>query len=537
MKVQPRTDFQRVKAAGSQNQAAKPSTPAQVVTFPAPRRGWVLNENIATPEPGGAARLDNWICTPTGVRMRNGSRRIATIANNAPVVSMLPFVAASGPKLFAATTTAIYDVTNPASTTTIPTPVVTSQTSGYYVTATFETAGGYFLIACNGTNAVRSFDGTTWDTPTITGVTSSTLSAVWSYASRLFFVQRGTLNVWFLPVDSIAGAAQSLSLSGLFRRGGAVLFGGTWSADSGEGLDDRCVIVSDQGEVAVFEGQNPGDANNWLCVGVYDIGKPLGPRAHFQAGGDMVIATENGLIPLTEAVQKDPAALTMAAVTRTIHPEWSREVAARRSLPWEVAKWTAGNLIAVSLPRPSSGLSRICYTASSETGAWSRQVGWDTRCLAVHNDRLYFGTNAGTIHVADVGGSDDGTVYTASLVYNFDPVGAAAATKTIHQVRAIFQSKAEFIARVGSFVDYENALPANPAALAVPVGALWDVSSWDVGLWDAAGTSRVTANWVSVGRTGFVLAPRIQISSGDISAPEIELYSVDVTLTVGGVVT
>jgi hypothetical protein len=157
--------------------------------------------------------------------------------------------------------------------------------------------------------------------------------------------------------------------------------------------------------------------------------------------------------------------------------------------------------------------------------------------MAIHNDRLYFGTNAGTIHVADVGGSDDGTAYTASMVYNFDPVGAPSATKTVHQVRAIFQSRAEFVARVGAFVDYENVLPANPAALAVPVGALWDVSSWDIGLWDAAGSSRVTSNWVSVGRTGFVLAPRIQVSSGDISSSDIELYSVDVTYSIGDIVT
>lgn len=537
MKVRPRYDFEQIKSKQSPNPTARPIEAAQTVTWPAPIRGWILNENIATPQPGGAARLDNWFCTPTGVRMRRGATKIATIGDDEPVQSLMAYVAADGPRLFGATTTEIFNITSIADPDTIPTADVTGQAGGYYSSTSFETAGGNFLIACNGLDAALTYDGAAWSAASITGVVTSSLSAVWGYANRLFFVQRGTMFVWFLPVDSIGGAAQSISLAGIFKKGGAVLFGATWSADSGDGFDDRCVIVSDQGEVAVYEGKNPASASDWVCVGVYDIGRPLGKKAWFNAGGDLVIATESGMVPMSQAVQKDPAALSLSSISRQIAPEWQREVEDRRSLPWEVAKWTAGNLLFVSLPRPSEALQKYTFAASTETGGWSRVVGWDTRCMAVHDDRMYFGSNAGAVYVADVGGYDDEEPYTATLVYNFDPMGAQGRTKTVHQARGVFRSSTPFKAAVSAFVDYQSVLPAAPSSESVPTLSLWDVAEWDVDTWDAGGEPTISANWVTVGRTGFVVAPRIQITSGNIGAPEIELFSVDLTYSVGGLVT
>lgn len=537
MRVQPRYAPQAVKRAFGNNPAARPNDGAQVFTLPAPIRGIIENENLSTPQPGGAQRLDNWFCTPTGVRMRNGSQKVATVASGAPVRSLFKYVDGAQEILFAATASAVFDITNPVDVDTIPSASRSGLSSGDFSTAAFQTAGGYFLMTANGTDPVAYYDGATWTAPTITGVTSADLSAVWAYGSRLFFVEKESLFVWYLPTDSIAGTANSVSLAGTFQKGGAILFGASWSTDSGSGLDDRCVIVSDQGEVAVFQGRDPSDANNWSVVGVYEIGRPLGKNAYFSAGGDLVIATELGLVPLSVAVNKDPAVLTLSAVTRQIAPSWRTEVARRRSLPWNIAKWEAGGILFVAMPTPDTTLPVYSYAASLETGAWSRVTGWDMRAVMIANDRVYFGTNAGTVHLADVGGSDDGTPYTATALYLADPMGAQGATKTLVQMRAIFRSTVAFAPQAGALVDYNTTLPPAPSATATPAISLWDASDWDDALWDGVGTTRITAKWVSIGETGFVVAPYIQITSGDDGPPDIELVSADVTFTVGGVVT
>lgn len=54
----------------------------------------------------------------------------------------------------------------------------------------------------------------------ISGVDTSDLSYVWSYKNRLFFIEKESLNVWYLPIDSIGGAAVSFPMGGEFSDGG-----------------------------------------------------------------------------------------------------------------------------------------------------------------------------------------------------------------------------------------------------------------------------------------------------------------------------
>lgn len=197
--------------------------PSQSFTFPAPVRGWILNENLATVQPAGARILDNWLCTPTGVRPRGGSVKHATLTG--PVMALFAYNSTTD-AFFGATADAIFTITSPADPEVALTATISGQTSGDYSTAQFGTAGGDFLYAVNGTDDPQLFNGATWtaidgaSTPAITGVTTSGLSQVWSFANRLFFVQGGTMVAWYLPVDSIGGAANSFSLAGVFRKGG-----------------------------------------------------------------------------------------------------------------------------------------------------------------------------------------------------------------------------------------------------------------------------------------------------------------------------
>lgn len=93
----------------------------------------------------------------------------------------------------------------------------------------------------------------------ITGVDTSTLAYVWSYKNRLFFIQRDSFNVYYLPVDQISGTATIFRMGGEFSEGGKLLMGSSWSLDtSGDGgLSEQCVFISDEGQVVAYQGLPP----------------------------------------------------------------------------------------------------------------------------------------------------------------------------------------------------------------------------------------------------------------------------------------
>lgn len=514
---------------------------SQSFTFMPPVRGWVANEPLANAQPGAARVLENWFPTLTGARLRAGSQKYATISSG-PVLRMWTFKSGQTEEFFASDETKIFNITTVADPDVIPAAAVSGQTSGYYSTAQIGTAGGSnYLYAVNGTDSARLYDGSTWkaitavSSPAITGVPTADLSFVWTFASRLFFVEKNTMSAWYLPVDSIGGAASEFSLAGIFQEGGSLLMGGKWSLDSGDGLDDKCVFISDQGEVAVFQGTNPSSAADWQKVGVYKITPPMGPNATMQAGGDLLIGTEDGIVPISEAVNKDAAALSLAAVTQKIEPEWKREVTARRTMPWEIIKWPTNNMMVVSLPVVDEGINPYCFVANLETGAWAKFTGWETRSIGHYESFGYFGTNSGVIYKMEVGGSDDGTPYVCTYVGMPEHLKLPGAMKVIHSARSVFLSNVPFTAKISMSVNYNITLPSPPSSVANFATDEWDSALWDVGQWDSQSNATVSTKWVSVGKSGFVASPQIQITCGVTPYPRTELIAFDVLYERGGV--
>ena len=503
-------------------------------TFLAPIEGWIQSESLAIYKEAGASVLENFFPTTRGIRPRGGLLRHATIDDG--VISLMAWRSGTAERLFASDADSIYNITAPASPTVQPAADVTGQTSGFYSSTMFAGTGGDFLVAVNGTDLRQLYNGSAWTTlPAITGVSSATLSYVWVFKNRLFFVQKDTMNAWCLAVDAIGGAATQISLSGVFKKGGSLLFGDTWSVNSGDGLDDVCVFVSTTGEVAMFAGTNPADPTAWGQIGRYDIGRPLGPNAFIRAGGDLVIATIDGMIPLSAAMQKDPAALTLSAVTRAIEDEWKRQAVAREtSRQWSCVKWVARNMGIIGLP--TVGASEVCcYVVNLLTGAWAKYTGWDVSALVDVGNLIYVGSPGGGVFIAEAGGTDDGAAYFSTFVGLYDHVKSPMVNKTAKMARTSWIYRLPFISRVSFSFNYKKTLPAYPNAAVHPSLDVWDVGLWDVALWDAGTAEQVKTEWVSVAGNGFALAPNIQISNSHTAPPEAELISIDLLYETGGI--
>lgn len=513
-----------------------PPRQARPKTFPAPVRGWVTNTNLSQPVDQAAFVLDNWFPVQTGIKLRGGTAKYATL--DAAVTAMWTYQSGSNEFLFAATGTDIFDVTTIADADVTPTADVTGLTGGNWTFVQFETSGGDFLVGCNGADTPREFDGSSWSSSTMTGLTTSLLSHVWAFKNRLFFIEDGTMRFWYLSTGAKTGALTSFSLAGVFAKGGSLLFGATWSLDAGDGVDDLCVLVSTLGEVAVYQGTDPSSASAWSLVGRYEIAKPLGKNCIERAGGELLIGTAEGIVPISEAINKDRAALSLSSISRNIEPDWVQAVSDRSALPWTLQKYSERNMMIVGMPSNDDGIDKLSFVVNLETGAWCRFTGapWDVRAQAVLRGVHYVGAGTGLIYQTDSGGSDDGTNYTAVCVGHFVTMGAGPAFKTANLCRATFRATQSFNAKVSASVDYTVNLPAAPDSVADSTEDAWDAGLWDTAIWDGTTSLSITSNWQAITATGFAFAPQVQVTCGVTPKPDAELMSIDVMFETGAVV-
>lgn len=521
-------------SARQQRPQAKPQA------LPAPVGGLVTSQNIGAMSPGTAIVMRNWRPTLTGIKVRGGNIKHATLGS--PVESLMSYVGNTR-QIFGAAGGSIYPITTVVDPDAPPTPDVTGQTSNYYSAINYAVTGGYRLYAVNGTDDAQLYDGTTWQAVNaasvpiaITGVNTDTFSHVNVYRNRLYFVEAGSLNMWYLPVDSLGGVAASLSLSGIFTKGGNILFSATWSSESGaNAMEAYLVVMSTEGEVAVFIGSFPG-ASDWNLVNVYDISKPQGKNGYFRAGGDIIIATEMGLVPVSAARMKDPAALGLDAISRNIEPDWKRAVSTRSTLPWEVAKVDELDAYYVNVPVTSTSQVPTTFVGNLKTGALAIYEGWDNRCFGIHNGQLYFGANDGTVRLAEVGGRDLDMPYNAQVAFAWDHLGSPGFTKSVKQAQAVFNTSRPFAFRLSASVDYNQVFPIAPNA--VPDNepdSVWDSGEWDEAVWDAGDIlSSVFTRQISIGRTGKVFSMELQVPVNSVNTPNIELVQMYHTTVSGG---
>ena len=355
----------------------------------------------------------------------------------------------------------------------------------------------------------------------ITGIDTRTLNQVWLHKQRLFFVEEDSLSIWYLPVSSVGGAAVEFPLGAVFKKGGTIAFGASWSLDSGAGLDDVCIIVTTNGEIAVYEGNDPSDANDWRIAGVYEVSRPLNKHAYFKAGGDLAILTEDGIIPVSEALRKDRAALQAVAISYPIEDAWKDAVANRStSFPISPTLWQSQALLMIGVP----GTGGIAYVANARTGAWCRYTGWDVRCGAVAGDRLYFGTNAGTVMRGQVGGNDGGVAYTARYVPKFTEAGVPQ-IKVANFAGVTVKATEEPRFRMACFRNYEIGTYPVPQPLGVESGDVWGTGIWGDFVWGTGDAEFAYTIWKGVRAVGYSLAPVVVVTANQSSTPAFEILA------------
>jgi hypothetical protein len=585
----------------------------ETARIPAPLGGVNTVAAAAAMPATDAVYCYNLIAAEQGLRSRLGWREWAVGLEGAldnTVRSVLPFVgaAASGAnnRLFAVTSTGIWDVT--ASTDT-PTQLVTFDDStgraGYGTATAFATPAGRFLLFCDEANGLFTWSetGDAWtqavgsttqlwqpstfyavgnrvvlggnvyecDTagtshtsggPTGTGADIADGTAQWDYVeeatsgaigpsladqqlgreidpsklafvtawkSRVWLVERDTALAWYLDVNSIAGTARSFSFAS--RAGGALVGLYPWSYDGGSGLDTLLVAISTTGDVVIYQGTDPTSASTFGLKGVWSVGAvPLGRRIATDYGGDVLVLSALGVVPLSRLVMGAATENASIYATAKIANLFSRLVSERGTRAgWGLHIHPADNALVVTVPA-SSGLATEQLVMSFSTRGWSQYRGLAVVSAAVWEGDFWFGDDEGRV-CRNVDYVDGVLLENPS---SFAPIEWSVLTayqgdarqKRVQMLRPVVLSGAprpdvEAQARY----DFDIVEPA-----ANPLEALggWDVEEWDSAVW---GTEFDAANLLQ-GATG--MGRDVAIAIRGSATSRTTLVGVDVYFEQGG---
>ena len=364
----------------------------------------------------------------------------------------------------------------------------------------------------------------------IEGVDSSKFINVNLFKNRLYFTEKDSLNCWYLPVDSIGGTASPLFFGGIARNAGYLQAMGTWTLDAGQGVDDYAVFVTSMGEVIVYNGTDPDTVDTWQLKGVWQLGQTFARRCFFKWSGDLLLLTQDGLVPLASALQSsrlDPR----INLTDKIYYAVSQAATQYFDLfGWQINYFASENMLILSIPT-NNGMEQ--YVMHTITKSWARFTGVEAYCWEVSGDNdMHFGGNGFVGKFYDTF-ADAGTNIVATAQQAYSYFDSAGQLKRFTLVRPILQTDNGLpTVLCGISVDFDttpltNQISFNPSILSTGV---WDTSLWDQANWGGGLTT--TKIWQGVNGLGFSGSININVASQGI---EFHWASTDYVMERGGV--
>jgi len=397
----------------------------------------------------------------------------------------------------------------------------------YSITVTSPTVFTYTMATAPSGNATVVG---TYTVLGITGVNSNTFINVNMCQNRLFFVQKNSMTFWYLPVESVGGAALDFPLGSIARSGGFLQAMGTWTLDAGYGVDDLSAFVTSMGEVIVYKGTNPSDPTAWSEVGVWQMGQTFSRRCFFKYAGDLLLLTQDGLVPMSAALQSsrlDPR----VNLTDKIYYAVSQAATNFYALfGWQINYFASENMLILNIP---VGTGYEQYVMHTITKSWARFTNINAICWEVSGDnKIYFGSN-GFVGEFYSDTSDNGSNIVGNCQQAYSYFESRGQLKRFTLIRPILQTDNGFpTVLCGISTDFDtvpltNQISFNPSLLTL---AKWDVALWDQAGW--GGLLVTTKNWQGVSGLGFSGSVNINVASQGI---DFHWASTDYVMERGGV--
>ena len=403
-----------------------------------------------------------------------------------------------------------------------------SQYNGtFIVTYTGANTFTYVMASAPATNATTT--GAYTVNYAITGVNSNTFVHVNLFKNRLYFTQENSLDCWYLDVDAVSGPASPLLFGGIARNSGFLQAMGTWTIDAGQGVDDYAVFVTSMGEVIVYNGTDPDNADTWALKGVWQLGQTFNRRCFLKWGGDLLLLTQDGLVPLASALQSsrlDPR----INLTDKIYYEISREASLYSgNFGWQIAYFAAENMLIINIPS-GDGVQQYCMHTISK--AWCSFTNISAKCWEISYDQMYFGGNGFVGRFWD-SYSDAGNNINAEVQQAYSYFDSPGQQKRFTMIRPIFQTDnglPSVLAGINTDFDAQNSLGAVSFNAVSSTLGVWDTAVWDEDVW--GGNLALTKLWQGVTGLGYSGGIIMKIASQGI---DVYWISSDYVMERGGV--
>lgn len=485
--------------------------------IPAPLMGLNTIADFTSLKSTEARVLENWLSDGGVCRVRPGYAEHQEISGETSVPSLMVWEGATGRNLVAASGGELYDVTGtPAALTSSA-----NYTDNLWSSANFN---GY-LFGVNGTDTPWRYDGGMAVAATgFTGPTLTTLQTVSQVRNRLWFSRTGTADFSYGPIGGVTGALTTFQISQI-ASGGRGMDVGSWSRDAGDGADDFTVFIMSTGQVIVYQGD---PATSFAGVGKYNAPAPIGPDCTIQIGGELVIMTVSGPVPVSAIVAGNAFQPEAMGMWGKIAGSWAVDVARYGNNPG----WNAyffGGLVYFVIP---TGLTtNKVYVLNTRNSAATVYTNMPIAMLGDVSGNLYFGSSMdGWVYRHGTGADNGAEISTlARQGWSYPTGGAQSAQFTM--MRPHIASSSSCQAQFQVDVDFTDGPIDSPVVnlVAEAEGAEWDVADWDLEDWASDPVSH--RFWYSIRGKGRAVAPVVRTYS---TADSVEWSATDIMSKAGG---
>lgn len=364
------------------------------------------------------------------------------------------------------------------------------------------------------------------------GLTDNNLVNIALVRNRLWFCEVNQAWVWYANVGQITAASNLTKFDlGQIAGGGFCMAVGSWSVtDAGDGADDLTVFVMSTGEIIVYQGD---PATTFSLVGKYMGAPPVGRQCLVKVGGELVIITRQGFLPVSAAVRRGAGkALDLSGID-----PWGKVapgVAADAVLDGSNGGWHGALHLGIfygNVPQTEGAISKqwVLNTRAGDGGAWTNYTKWNASQFAVLGSDLYFGHQTGGKVMKVTGSTDNGSPIVTLANGAFKYPRGAQYSNLFTAARPIIQAGGTVSGVIGVDTDFVlRALTGSSVDLSentggTPWGSPWG-SAWSV-------TGEPTSLWFSIQGEGSAVSVKLRAQA---STTDVVWSSTDLLYKPGG---
>lgn len=327
--------------------------------------------------------------------------------------------------------------------------------------------------------------------PGITGIDPRNVAFVTVWKNRVWLVMRESADAYYLDVGVFAGAASRFAFGNKFQAGGQLAGLWNWTIDGGSGMDDHLVAISTAGDVLVYQGSDPASASSFSLQGSWFVGAvPAGRRIASSFGGDVLILSLLGILPLRALISGGDLTEPSLYTTGKIRNQFALDAAARKAeRAWGLCLHPEDNTLVVLMPDIGATTSRQ-WAMSIGRKSWWPYRGLPMLCAETWKGKLYFGTSDGRVCIND-GYSDDvpygggsGSEIEWALLGSFqEPAGGRLVQVQFIKPQLLTQGAPPAYECQARYEFDLGEIASAPAASVQGGGAVWDAANWDAAVW------------------------------------------------------